>query len=195
MRRIEGRSTAAHMAAKRFLRGVNLANSLEAPPGQDWGGHYTSEDLRLIRNEGFDHVRIPVAWHHYTGPGPDFRIKPEIFARVDELVDAGLQRKAGRHHQHSPLRRFHHESDRRKPPEFVAIWTQLAEHYAKSPDGLAFELLNEPKDAATTEVINPIFAKTIAAHSPDVIPTRTIFVGPGRWNSIGELPELAPARR
>ncbi len=48
---------------------MNLANSLEAPPGQDWGGHYTSEDLRLIRNEGFDHVRIPVAWHHYAGPG------------------------------------------------------------------------------------------------------------------------------
>ena len=29
---------ARHLAAKHFLRGVNLANSLEAPPGQDWGG-------------------------------------------------------------------------------------------------------------------------------------------------------------
>ena len=78
MRRIEGRSSPAHQAAKRFRRGANLANSLEAPPGQDWGGHYTAADLRLIKNEGFDHVRIPVAWHHYTGPGPEFRIKPEF---------------------------------------------------------------------------------------------------------------------
>ena len=69
MRRIEGRSSPAHLAAKRFLRGANLANSLEAPPGQDWGGHYSAEDLRLIKNEGFDHVRIPDRLASLHGPG------------------------------------------------------------------------------------------------------------------------------
>ena len=188
MRRIEGRSSRGHVAAKRFLRGANLANDFEAPPGQDWGGHYNALDFRLIKNEGFDHVRIPVAWHHYTGPGPAFRIRPEIFSRVDELIDGGLREKLG------VIVNVHHFDDFTSNPKeqtarFESIWTQLADHYARSPDGLAFELLNEPKDAATTEVVNPIFAKTIQLiHRTN--PNRTIFLGPGKWNSISELPAL-----
>jgi endoglucanase len=188
MRRIEGRSSQAHQAANRFLRGANLANSLEAPPGQDWGAHHSAMDLRLIKNEGFDHVRIPIAWHHYTGSAPEFRIKPEIFARVDELVVAGLREKLG------VLIDIHHFDDFTSSPtaqtaKFDAIWAQLAAHYARSPESLAFELLNEPKDAATTDVLNPIFANTIKIIRKTNL-SRTIFVGPGRWNSIGELPNL-----
>jgi endoglucanase len=188
MRRIEGRSSAAHQAAKRFLRGANLANSLEAPPGQDWGGHYSASDLHLIKNEGFDHVRIPIAWNHYTGSAPEFRIIPEFMARVDELVDAALREKLG------VLINIHHFDEFTSDPKaqtkkFEAIWSQLAEHYARSPESLAFELLNEPKDAATTEVLNPIFAQTITIIRK-TNPGRTIFVGPGRWNSISELPNL-----
>jgi endoglucanase len=188
MRRIERRSSPGHMVARRFLRGANLANSLEAPPGVDWGGHYSESDLRLIKNEGFDHVRIPVAWHHYTGPGPAFRIKGEIFERVDKLIDAGLHEKLG------VIVNVHHFEDFTSHPKeqtgrFEAIWTQLAGHYARSADGLAFELLNEPKDAATTEIVNPIFAKTIKLIRR-TNSSRTIFVGPGGWNSISELPSL-----
>ncbi len=74
--------------------------------------------------------------------------------------------------------------------KFHAIWRQIAGHYATAPSGLAFELLNEPKDAATTEVVNPIFAETIhQIRRTD--PNRTIILGPGRWNSIGELPKLS----
>ena len=67
-------------------------------------------------------------------------------------------------------------------PKFLAIWGQIAAHYARAPEGLAFELLNEPKDAATTEVIGPIFAEAIR-RIRKIDPDRTIFVGPGRWNS------------
>src|SRR5262249_48785067 len=74
-------------------------------------------------------------------------------------------------------------------PRFDAIWLQLADHYAKAPAGLAFELLNEPKDAARTELMNAIFANTIQVIR-HISPDRTIFVGPGKWNSIGELPHL-----
>ena len=71
-------------------------------------------------------------------------------------------------------------------PKFLAIWKQVAAHYAKAPEGLAFELLNEPKDAAKTEVINPIWAESIRTIRA-VDPGRTIFVGPGKWNSVDEL--------
>jgi endoglucanase len=188
MQRIHHKSTPAHRAAKRFLRGANLGNGLEAPPGQDWGVHYTPDDLRHIRAEGFDHARIPVGWHHYTGRGPEFRIKPAFFARVDELVNAGLEQGLG------VIINIHHFDDfttdpKGQTPKFLAIWEQIAAHYARAPEGLAFELLNEPKDAATTEVINPIFAKAIGGiHKTD--PNRIIFVGPGRWNGVGELDRL-----
>ena len=74
-------------------------------------------------------------------------------------------------------------------PKFLAIWEQIAAHYARAPEGLAFELLNEPKDAATTEVIGPIFAEAIR-RIRTLDPDRTIFVGPGRWNSVDELNRL-----
>jgi endoglucanase len=188
MKRIAGQSTPAHRAARRFLHGANLGNGLEAPPGQDWGVHYTPDDLPLIRAEGFDHARIPAGWHHYTGPGPEYRIKPEFFARADELVDAALKNGL------AVMINIHHFDDfttdpKAQTPKFLAIWEQLAAHYAKAPDGLALELLNEPKDAATTEVINPIFAEAIRRiHKID--PDRTIFVGPGKWNGVGELDRL-----
>jgi endoglucanase len=188
MKPIAGRATPAHVAARRFLHGANLGNGLEAPPGQDWGVHYSPIDLHNIRAEGFDHVRIPVGWHHYTGPGPEFKIRPEFFTRADELVHAGLHEGLG------VMINIHHFDDftsdpKGQTPRFLAIWRQIAEHYEKAPADLAFELLNEPKDAATTEVINPIFAETIR-QIRQIAPKRTIFVGPGRWNSISELPKL-----
>jgi endoglucanase len=186
--RITGQSTPAHQAARRFLRGANLGNGLEAPPGQDWGAHYTPNDLRHIRAQGFDHVRLPIGWHHYTGPVPEFRLGPEIFARADELIQAGLRQGLG------VIINIHHFDDFTTNPQgqrvrFLAIWRQIAAHYARASEGLAFELLNEPKDAATTEVINPIFAEAIH-HIRQIDPKRTIFLGPGRWNSVGELPRL-----
>jgi len=129
MKRIAGRSTPAHLAARRYLRGANLGNFLEVPPGQNWGSRYTPEDLRLIRREGFDHVRIPVGWHHYTGPGPEFRIRPEIFARVDGLASAGLREGLG------VIVNIHHfdqftSNPTEQTPRFLAIWRQVAQHYA-----------------------------------------------------------------
>jgi endoglucanase len=188
MKAIAGRSTPAHLAVRRFQRGANLGNGLEVPPGQDWGGHYTPDDLRIMRAEGFDHVRIPIGWHHYTGPGPNYRIQPAFFEQADKLVNAGLREGLG------VLINIHHfdeftSNPQAQTPRFIAIWQQVAQHYARAPAALALELLNEPKDAATTEVINPIFAETIR-QIRRIDPQRTIFVGPGKWNSIGELPNL-----
>lgn len=178
-----------HQAARRFLRGANLGNGLEVPPGQNWGLIYTAQDLRHIRAEGFDHVRIPIGWHHYAGRGPEYRLKPEIFRKVDALVTSCSKEGL------NVLINIHHFDEFTSnatgtAPKFHAIWRQIADHYANAPAGLAFELLNEPKDAATTEVVNPIFAATIR-QIRRTNPNRTIVLGPGQWNSIGELPKLS----
>jgi endoglucanase len=188
MKRIAGRDTAAHRAAKRFLRGANLGNSLEVAPGQNWGVHYSVEDFIHIKAEGFDHVRIPVGWHHYAGPAPDFKLSGEIFSKTDFLVTNALA------HGLNVIVNIHHFDEFTADPtaltaKFHSIWRQVAAHYAKSPQGVAFELLNEPKDAATTTVLNPIYAEAIRLIRQSN-PGRTIFVGPGRWNQASELPNL-----
>jgi endoglucanase len=187
-RRVERRDTPAHRAARRFLRGANLGNGLEVPPGQNWGVVYTVSDLEQIRAEGFDHVRIPIGWHHHTGGGPEYRIRQDFFEKVDGLVQPALGLGL------NVMINIHHfdeftSNPAKLAPKFYAIWRQIAEHYADAPEGLAFELLNEPKDAATTEVVNPIFAEAVRQIRKSN-PSRTIAYGPGLWNAISELPRL-----
>jgi endoglucanase len=188
MRRVPGTNSPAHISARGFLRGANCGNYLEVPPAQAWSVKHQTNDLVRMRAEGFDHVRIPVGWHHYTGPEPDFKLSKEIFARVDLLVTNGLAMGL------NVLVNLHHfDAFTSDPPrhqkKFHAMWRQIAEHYAAAPAGLAFELLNEPRDKATTTVMNPIYAAAIS-EIRKTNPDRTIFVGPGKWNSIDELSQL-----
>ncbi|WP_165247427.1 glycoside hydrolase family 5 protein [Paludisphaera soli] len=188
MKRIAGRETPAHRNAAKFLRGANLGNGLEVPPGQNWAVKYTADDVRKIKAEGFDHIRVPIGWHHYAGPAPAYKLSADIFKRVDAFVDAAAREGL------AALINIHHFDDFTTDPagqkaKFLAIWRQVAEHYAKHRATLAYELLNEAKDAATTEVINPIFAEAVKAIRK-VDPDRLIVIGPGRWNSISELPAL-----
>ena len=178
----------AYQAARRFMHGVNLGNYLEAPPGQNWGVTCSADEFPLMRAEGFDHVRVPVGWHHYTGPAPDYTLSPNIFARVDFVVTNALASHL------AVIINIHHFNEFTTDPsgqtdKFLAIWRQVAAHYAKFPDSLAFELLNEPRDAATTAVINPIYASAIA-EIRRTNPHRTLFVEPGHWGSVNELKNL-----
>ncbi len=181
-------TTPAWSAAARFRRGVNCANYLEVPPGQTWAMAHSPADLRQMRAEGFDHVRIPIGWHHYTGPGPEFQISDSIYGKVDDLVTnataIGLNVIINIHH-FDPFT----TDPAANTPKFLAIWRQVAAHYAHAPAGVAFELLNEPKDAAKTEVINPIWEQAIK-EIRRTNPGRAIFLGPGFWNSVNELPKL-----
>lgn len=188
MPRILSRDTRAHTAAPRFLRGTNLGNYLEAPPNQDWQARYSPADFQHIRAEGFDHVRLPIAWHHHVGPAPDFTISAAIYAKADFLVDEAQRREL------AVIVNVHHfdaftTDPIAEKPKLLAIWRQLAKHYAKRSAGVAFELLNEPKDAATTAVLNPIFAELIREIRV-TNPERTIFVGPGQFNQVRELQQL-----
>jgi endoglucanase len=188
MARVSGTNTPAHLAARKFMRGVNLGNYLEAPPGQDWGAHYTGNDFVNIRNEGFDHVRLPVAWHYYTSAGPTYTISNSFFPKVDFLVTNALNRGLG------VLLNIHHFDAFVSDPasnsnKFYAIWQQIAAYYSNAPPQLAFELLNEPNGAASTAVLNPIYAEAIRLIRL-TNPNRQVFVGPSQWNSIPELSNL-----
>jgi endoglucanase len=188
MPRILSRDTPAHQHAQRFLHGVNLGNYLEAPRGQDWGQNYTARDFEEIQKAGFDHVRLPIGWQNYTGSAPEYKLEEEIFGKVDLLVNQAMQ------HKLAVIVNVHHFDDFTTNPaahqsRLLAIWDQIGKRYAKLPETVAFELLNEPKDAATTTVLNPIYAELISIIR-QTNPTRPIFLGPGLWNRVSELNNL-----
>jgi endoglucanase len=187
MARIVSHHTPAYRAAKWFRRGVNLGNYLEEPPSH-WIPRVSAEDFADMRAQGFDHVRVPICWQHYAGPAPEFQLSPLIFSRVDFAVTNALK------HRLAVIINIHHfdeldDDPTNTTPEFLAIWRQIAAHYRKFPPRLAFELDNEPHATATTAVMNPIYARTIAEIRL-TNPRRTLFVEPGNWGNIDELKNL-----
>ena len=186
MKPIASHRTPAYQAAKLFQHGVNLGDYLEA--GNNRGVTIAADEFVQMKRAGFDHVRVPVGWHHYAGAAPDFTLSPEIFARVDFAVTNTLANKM------AVMINIHHFNELDHDPagateEFLAIWRQIAAHYQKFPKQLAFELDNEPHENATTALMNPIYARAIA-EIRQTNPKRTIVVEPGGWGGIGELKNL-----
>lgn len=176
----------AFQTARLFRRGMNLGDHLEANPR--YAVKIDADEFQLIRAEGFDHVRIPIGWHQYTGPAPDFVLSSNIFIRADFAITNalanGLAVMINIHH----FREFDRDPDG-NAEKFVSIWRQVAAHYRDYSSNLVFELINEPHDAATTAVMNGIYPKVIAEIRKSN-PHRTIVVEPGSWGSIQELKNL-----
>jgi endoglucanase len=186
MKPLTNLNSPAHQAAKLFMRGINLGDYLEA--GWATGVTVSAAEFTVMRAEGFDHVRVPIGWHRYAGAAPDFTLSPGIFAKVDFVVTNALANNL------AVIINIHHFNELDRDPggettKFLVLWRQIAAHYATFSNQLAFELDNEPHEAATTSAMNPIYAKVI----PEIRktnPRRTIFVEPGNWGGIDELNNL-----
>ena len=125
MKPLKDRHSPAYEAAKRFRRGVNLGDYLETPPGQSWIS-YSAADFASMHREGFDHIRVPVAWQYYTGAAPEFRLEPEIFAKADFVVTNALA------NQLAVIIDLHHFSAFVSDPagqmdKLLAIWRQVGQ--------------------------------------------------------------------
>jgi len=171
-----------------FGRGVNLGNALEAPKEGDWGVVLKEEYFDLIKQAGFQSVRIPARWSAHAESSAPCRIEPRFFARVDWAVRQALSRRL------RPVLNMHHYGEIMENPDqhrarFLAIWTQIATHYKGYPAALSFELLNEPQGKLTAEKWNRLLAEAIAVVRR-TNPKRKIVVGPAGWNNIGELGNL-----
>jgi endoglucanase len=185
MKPLTNHNSPAFQAAKLFMHGVNLGDYLEAGK---WGVQVGAEEFVQMKAEGFDHIRIPIGWHRYAGPAPEFTLSPEVFAKADFAVTNALNNKL------AVMINIHHFGEFDTNPaaatgKFIAIWKQVAEHYREFPNTLIFELDNEPHQNATTAAINPIYPKVIA-EIRKTNPNRTLVVEPGNWGGITELKNL-----
>jgi endoglucanase len=148
-------------AAAHFTKGINLGNRLEAPNEGDWGGVIEAEDFPFIAQRGFDHVRIPIRFSGHALAEAPYTIDDAFFSRVDTVLDqataAHLAVVVDMHAYDDLASNVAGQRDR-----FVALWTQIAEHYKSRPDTVAFELLNEPNSQLDT-TWNDVMVRAIEA--------------------------------
>lgn len=175
----------AHAYNRLLGRGLNLGNSLESPKEGEWGVKILPDDMALIKKAGFDSVRLPIRWSTHAEAKAPFTIDKAFFARVDEIVAQALAQDL------AIIVNIHHYSEMETQPvehheRFLALWEQIAARYAKQPDRVFFEILNEPHSKMTAELWNKILAEALAIIRK-TNPDRPVIIGPVQWNSISHL--------
>ena len=172
----------------RLGRGISFGNALDAAGG---GPEFQLRERYFddVRNAGFSTVRLPVRWSAHAGQSPPYVISPAFFGRVDWAVSQALRRDlnvvVNVHHYHELT-----DAPRGHQARFLALWAQIAAHYASWPGRLVFELLNEPRGAMTARAWNELLPAALAAVR-ERDPGRTVIIGPARMNDIGALAQLA----
>ena len=172
---------------RRLGRGISFGNALDAA-GDGPKFRLRERYFDDVADAGFSTVRLPVRWPAHAGRSPPYGISPAFFGRVDWAVSQALRRDLNvvvnvRHYHELNGAPHGHRA------RFVALWAQIAAHYASWPQRLCFELLNEPRDAMTPQAWNDLLPAALAAvrgHDPG----RIVIAGPARMNDIGALPQL-----
>lgn len=173
---------------RKLGRGINLGNALDAPKGVTWGVELKEEYFDVIKAAGFDSVRLPVRWSAYAALEAPYTIEPAWFAKVDwainECLKRGLPVSVDLHH----YREVYADPAPHKA-RTIALWKQIAEHYKGYPDGLVFELFNEPDEAFIADTWNEWLVEILAVVRPHH-PDRTLLVGSAEDSIISYLNDL-----
>jgi endoglucanase len=179
-----GGDTPAHRANKRLRRGVNLGNCWESTPGEA-SVNFSIRDIDQIADSGFDHIRVPVAWHHWIDSG---KISNKLLEQLDPILRHALQRGL----VVMPVWQNHPElmadPDRHREA-FLTGWKTISSHYQAWPPELFFNLLNEPSGELAEGKLTSLYAATIATIRTNN-PNRILVVEPESWSTVGGLDRL-----
>ena len=148
------------------MRGINLEGAVDGRLGE--------QHLDVVREAGFDLVRVPVKWH------------PNVFDVVDRALATALDRGFD-----VVLTVHHFDDPDGQASELLALWDRIARRYADAHPRLAFELLNEPHPPLTAARWNALLPDVLAVVRASN-PERTAIAGPVLWNTVDGLPELEP---
>ncbi len=176
---------AADIEAFDMQRCVNMGNAFDAPRDKPWGKPIDVSHFKLIKDKGFDTVRIPVRWSDYAGSAPEYTIESEFTADVKAKVDAALAQNL------NVILNIHHFEAIMKDPndeldKLVALWEQIGQTFKGYPDSLWFETLNEPNDKLKDDLMRKAQALSIRAIRKDH-PERIVILGGENWSGINSL--------
>jgi len=170
-----------------FRRGVNMGNIFEAPNEGEWGSMMDFNFFKLIKEKGFDFVRLPVSWAgHLTADNKD--IDPDFLVRIVDTVDHAVENGLG------IIVNIHHYDGMNNDPElyskeFYMIWARIAKTFKLYPENVIFEILNEPHEKLNTKTWNKYQTECIniiRKYNPD----RKIVVTGGNWGGYSDLMDL-----
>jgi endoglucanase len=170
---------------KSIGRGINIGNALEAPKEGEWGVTIKEEYFDIIKDAGFDSIRIAVCWSAHALNEKPYTVDPNFFERTDQVVHQAMQREV------IVILTMHHYNELYNDPaahkeRFLAIWKQIAEHYENYPNILIFEPLNEPHNNLSAGLWNELLKETLAVVRKSN-PARTVVIGPANYNDIQQL--------
>ncbi len=170
-------------------------------------GQFREDDFRWIADWGFDFVRLPMCYLHWTVNDDPFRIDEAALARVDRAVELG--RQYGLHvslnfhrapgYSVNPERQepFDLWKDAAALDAFCLHWRTFAQRYRGIPSSeLSFDLVNEPP-APTTEGMTRLDHARVARTTVEAIrmvdPERLIIADGLSWGN-DPSPELLDLR-
>ncbi len=193
--------------------GWNLGNQLEAvnddgiPSETNWGNPViTKELITLVKNSGFNTIRIPVSYFLRIGEAPDYIIQEEWLDRIQEVVDYAysqgmyviinihgdgyytiknswillgdyLDIKSG---SEEDLEKEQERIDT-MVDKYAKVWKQIANRFADYDEHLIFESLNEMQSKQTGGVYARIFYPVLNRLNQTFIDT--VRQADGEYNS------------
>lgn len=172
---------------KRLGRGVNILgyDPIWKDPKK---ARFEEKHVKLIREAGFQTVRINLHALQLMGKSPAYKLPDAWLKTLDGAVENALRSGL------MVILDLHNYNDVAKDPaafkpRLFAYWKQIAEHFKGAPDGLVFEILNEPNGKLDGPLWNAWLAEALALIR-ETNPARTVVVGPPEWNGIDHLDEL-----
>ncbi|MBP2631292.1 MAG: endoglucanase [Firmicutes bacterium] len=171
-----------------FKKLMNIGNALEAPKDMLWDVTLHDNYFTLIKQAGFDGVRLPVRFSDYAKDQPNAQLDELFMKKLDAHIQFALKE-----HLYIILD-FHHFNELMAEPEkyhdlFLSIWQQLAHRYKDYPAQLVFEVLNEPHQNLSGDLWNTYLAEAVAIIRQEN-PNRYIVVGGENFNNIDGLEHL-----
>jgi endoglucanase len=174
-------------ANKQLGRGVNIIGYDPIWRSQDQA-RFQEKHFRLLKEAGFQSVRINLHAFRHMDRTNNWALRPAWLETLDWAVAKataqGLQVILDFHEFNS----MGDNPDARRE-QFLSFWKQLSAHCQKSPESVAFEILNEPNKQLTPVLWNQ-YLKEALAIIRESNPTRTVIVGPAFWNSVDHLNEF-----
>lgn len=184
---------------KGFYRGVNLGGWLsQCDYSQERLNTFITEaDIEKIASWGLDHVRIPIDYN--VVENDDGTYKEDGFTRIAKAIEwckknhlnvvLDLHKTLGFSFDYGEKQSGFFENEKLQE-RFYCLWEELAKHFGKDSEQVAFELLNEVTDKSFIDTWNKVSAKCIERirkYAPDTL----ILVGSYYNNSACAVKDLA----
>ncbi len=178
----------------KLQRGVDISLWFRFPLDESdkyFANYITDDDLSLIKNNGFTHVRLSIAPQYIFDATTLTKINTHMLPFIDKAIERILS-----HHiavvvdVHDEQKTFENQKNAQ---DFLVFWRNFSNHLTKfDTNNVYFELLNEPvfdgKEQEWLKLQNQLI-QTVRQQAPD----NTIIAIGANWGGIEGLENVKPS--